>query len=103
MESFKPTKTTDYVTLYETTSGPNLPEKLADHCLVSLNETIILLIGGNTGNDQITISSKTYFYNLKEQIWSNGKQHSNIFSIYVHQIFFNSLSRTRFQELTFKN
>ena len=41
------------------TSGPQLPEPLYGHCVVSINDTTILIIGGGKTADG---SDKTFFF-----------------------------------------
>jgi hypothetical protein len=58
------TKSTEFVQLNGTTPGPDLPLELFHHCLVSVNETTILLIGG-CYLDLYSMSYKkaTFYYN----------------------------------------
>jgi hypothetical protein len=64
------TKSTEFVQLTGTTPGPDLPLKVADHCLVSLNDTTTLLIGGKVSNG--TFSKATFYYNFEDKIWTDG-------------------------------
>jgi hypothetical protein len=63
------TRTTEFVELNGTRPGPDLPLVLSFHCLVSLNETIILLIGGKS--NEATISA-TFYYNIDFETWTEG-------------------------------
>jgi hypothetical protein len=62
------TKSTEFVQLTGTTPGPDLPLEVAFHCLVSLNDTHVLLIGGKDG----TFSKATFFFNTDHKTWTNG-------------------------------
>jgi hypothetical protein len=64
------TKSTEFVQLTGTTPGPDLPLEVLDHCLVSLNDTTVILIGGQL---QSGIYSKaTWFYNTDHKTWTDG-------------------------------
>ena len=54
----------------QSTSEPRLPEPVAYHALVSLNETTSMLIGGNTNSD--STSSKTHYFDHQSQSWKDG-------------------------------
>jgi hypothetical protein len=64
------TKTTEYVDLNGTRPGPDLPLELQRHCLVAINATSVLLIGGYTIAGQF--SKETYFYSIEDQVWTAG-------------------------------
>jgi hypothetical protein len=70
LEGIGPTKSTEFVELTNTTPGPDLPLAVLNHCLVSLNETTVLLIGGNLADN--TVSKATFFYNSDHQTWTEG-------------------------------
>ena len=53
-----------------TESGPNLPEGLSDHAIVSINETSSLLIGGLDGTQ--TYLDTTYYFSHETEKWSEG-------------------------------
>jgi hypothetical protein len=64
------TKSTEFVQLTGTTPGPDLPLEVAAHCLVSLNDTTVILIGGK---QQSGIFSKaTWFYHTDHKTWTDG-------------------------------
>jgi hypothetical protein len=63
----KVTNLTEFVELNGTRNGPDMPLALNIHCLVSLNDTTVILIGGNTGGS--TKTSATFFYNIEHQTW----------------------------------
>jgi hypothetical protein len=67
---FQKTKSTEFVQLTGTTPGPDLPLVVAEHCLVSLNDTTALLIGGELQDR--TYSKATIFYNKDDKTWTNG-------------------------------
>jgi hypothetical protein len=64
------TKSTEFVQLTGTTPGPNLPIEVFGHCLVSLNDTTALLIGGILQDR--TRSKATFFYNTDHKTWTVG-------------------------------
>ena len=48
---------------------------LAGHCLVKINETLAIAIGGRIGHDYIgTISSSTFFYSWDQDLWLAGPE-----------------------------
>ncbi len=56
-------------------SGPNLPEQREDHCLVKINVTTAMLIGGSdSGGSGGEISTKTWFYHIRSGQWRNGPE-----------------------------
>jgi uncharacterized protein YaaQ len=65
-----PTNSTEFVQLSGTRPGPDLPLELQKHCLVSLNETTVLLIGGELAD--WTWSKATFYCNHNHQTWSEG-------------------------------
>ena len=63
------TTVTDVVEVYDGTSWqslPNLPYAVNGHCMVSINETTLVLIGGSEH------PSETYFYNSEYNQWLPG-------------------------------
>jgi hypothetical protein len=64
------TKSTEFVQLTGTSPGPDLPLEVAGHCLVSLNDTTALLIGGRLQSG--TNSKATWFYNTDHKTWTDG-------------------------------
>jgi hypothetical protein len=64
------TKTTEFVTLTGTRPGPDLPLELEHHCLVTLNDTTVLLIGGEPAD--LSHSKATFYYNTEHQTWTEG-------------------------------
>jgi hypothetical protein len=65
-----PTNSTEFVQPTGTRRGPDLPLEIGDHCLVSLNDTTILLIGGWVGH--WTGSKATFYYNTDHETWTEG-------------------------------
>jgi hypothetical protein len=64
------TKSTEFVELNATRPGPDLPVEVSFHCLVPLNDTTVLLIGGyQQGGPR---SKDTFFYNIDHQTWTEG-------------------------------
>jgi hypothetical protein len=47
-----------------------LPEALADHCMVKLNNSLLMLIGGE--NSEQNLTSRTWFLNTLSGNWSKG-------------------------------
>ena len=56
-------KTTEFVNIKTLSSipGPDLPIELAGHCMVKLNQTTVIVIGGENDNG---IVDKTFLYNI---------------------------------------
>ena len=42
------------------------------HCMVQLNSTTVMVIGGTQGRE--SQSPKTYFFNMESKVWSEGPQ-----------------------------
>ncbi len=53
---------------------PSLPVTIADHCMVTINSTTVMAIGGNQ-NDQI--SGKTFYFTFGEASWTEGPDLKN--------------------------
>ena len=52
---------------------PNVPVNTIDfHCMVQLNSTTVMVIGGSQGRE--SQSPKTYFFNMESKVWSEGPQ-----------------------------
>ena len=49
---------------------PNFPHKLFRHCLVLLNSSTVMAIGGYQGGT--FLSDKTYFFNTNNPVWVEG-------------------------------
>jgi hypothetical protein len=64
------TKSTEFVQLTGTSPGPDLPLGVALHCLVSLNDTTLILIGGKLQSG--TYSKATWFYHTDHKTWTDG-------------------------------
>jgi hypothetical protein len=64
------TKSTEFVQLTGTSPGPDLPLEVAGHCLVSLNDTTLILIGGRLQSG--TYSKATWFFNTDHKTWTDG-------------------------------
>ena len=50
---------------------PTLPVSIAEHCMVTLNSTTVMAIGG-TRNDQF--SGKTFYFTFEEESWTEGPE-----------------------------
>jgi hypothetical protein len=61
------TESTEFVQLTGTTPGPNLPLRVWNHCLVSLNDTTTLLIDSTESTN-----GTCWYYNSDHEIWTEG-------------------------------
>jgi hypothetical protein len=52
-----------------TEMGPELPQGLGNHAIISINETSSLLIGGTDLND---VMDSTYFFSHETEKWTEG-------------------------------
>ena len=50
---------------------PAMPFTVHQHCMVVINSTTVMIIGGRTSN-QIYYSDETYYYNFETKEWSQG-------------------------------
>jgi N-acetylneuraminic acid mutarotase len=50
---------------------PSLPVTISGHCMVTVNSTTVMVIGGYQ-ND--TISGKTFYYTFGEESWADGPE-----------------------------
>ncbi len=50
---------------------PSLPVTIADHCMVKVNSTTVIVIGGHQ-NDQI--SGKTFYFTFGAESWTEGPE-----------------------------
>jgi hypothetical protein len=66
------TRSTEFVELTGTIPGPDLPIALKWHCLVTLNETTVLLIGGQSTDKMGPTSKATFYFNINDQTWTEG-------------------------------
>ena len=48
----------------------DLPVGVDNHCMVLINTSTAMLIGGST--EDAYFSGKTYFYNFADDIWTEG-------------------------------
>jgi hypothetical protein len=51
-------------------SGPNLPHGLSNHAIVSINETLSLLIGGE--DKELIVMDTTYYFSHETEKWTEG-------------------------------
>jgi len=51
---------------------PALPKKVWLHCLVKINSTTLLLVGGSATSDGMNPFSAAHFYNVDKNQWSPG-------------------------------
>jgi hypothetical protein len=64
-----PLQTTELVQLSGTRPGPDLPVPLTRHCVVALNSTTFLVIGGYTN---FTVTNAVYYYRFDTNSWIPG-------------------------------
>ena len=62
----------EYVNIGFTNPGPDLPRPLFMHAMVSVQETITMVIGGANLNGTTTDSDLTHIYDHKRERWANG-------------------------------
>ena len=60
----------EFLTLSGTMPGPELPLPLYAHCMVAINNTFSMVVGGLKSDDYV--SGLTFFYHHQEQKWING-------------------------------
>jgi hypothetical protein len=65
------TKTTEFVQLNGSNPGPDLPHKVGYHCLVSLNDSTVILIGGMQNGKHLE-DTNTFYYNNDDKTWTEG-------------------------------
>ncbi len=53
---------------------PSLPVTIAAHCMVTVNSTIVMVIGGYQNGQ---ISGKTFYFTLGEESWTEGPKLKN--------------------------
>ena len=51
-------------------SGPNLTHGLSNHAIVSINETLSLLIGGE--DKELIVMDTTYYFSHETEEWTDG-------------------------------
>jgi N-acetylneuraminic acid mutarotase len=54
-----------------TSTIPSLPVNIGKHCLVTVNSTTVMSIGGNQDGQ---FSGKTYYFTFGEASWTNGPE-----------------------------
>ena len=59
----------EMVSLIENKELPPLPKKVHGHCVVKLEDTKIMLIGGYDNNEN---SGETYIYDFETEVWNLG-------------------------------
>ncbi len=86
---------TEFVSLDDTQShvkGPSLPRGVSNHCLVQINSSTLLLIGGYDGHTQ---RRETYFFNMRSQEWISGPRMVKKRSLFSCALFYNPLENGR--------
>ncbi len=53
---------------------PSLPVSIADHCMVTVNSTTVMVIGGEQNRQ---ISGKTFYFTFEEESWTEGPELRN--------------------------
>ena len=53
---------------------PFLPVSIASHCMVQINSTTVMIIGGSQNQEY---KANTFYLNIKEQTWSEGPKLAN--------------------------
>jgi hypothetical protein len=56
---------------WESNNIPSLPVNISNHCMVTVNSTTLLVIGGN---QNVLDSGKTYFFTFGEESWTEGPE-----------------------------
>ncbi len=58
---------------------PSLPVTIADHCMVALNSTTVMVIGGRKNGYQFfqDYSGKTFYFTFGEERWTEGPELKN--------------------------
>jgi len=72
-------KTTEFIDLTTqlAVAGPDLPAGLYGHCMVSINETTVLLTGGYGSGSGSESSYLSYFFNIITYQWTPGPSMMN--------------------------
>ncbi len=69
----KPTARTNYVTLEEVAKGPPLPYSLATHCMIKVNDSLVLITGGLERDKKSTKKSNSLFwFRVEESVFEQG-------------------------------
>jgi hypothetical protein len=56
--------------------APFLPVSIASHCMVQINSTTVMIIGGSQNNQDYT--ANTFYLNIKEHKWTEGPKLANV-------------------------
>ena len=78
-KTFDILSSTEYIP-NNSSNAPSLPEPLAMHAIISINDTTSMLIGGFTkffANNNDLPSSKTYYFDHLSQTWKSGPRLMN--------------------------
>jgi N-acetylneuraminic acid mutarotase len=57
-------------------NAPFLPVSIEGHCMVQINSTTVMIIGGSQ-NNSIKYKANTFYLNLKEHTWTEGPKLTN--------------------------
>jgi hypothetical protein len=59
--------------LWNQTMFAQLPAAVFYHCLVKINNTILLQMGGSIGGGAASSTTKTYFFEMVQNMWISGE------------------------------
>ena len=63
----------EYISLTERQIGPTLPYGVADHCMIHLDDDIILLTGGILKENSTSLKH-TWYFSIKNESWTPGPE-----------------------------
>ena len=71
---FNDLQSSEFLQSSGSSSGPMLPEELESHCVTSLSETVVMVIGGNIPHyyNGKGASRNTYLYDFDAKQWKSG-------------------------------
>ena len=69
MENYVKLNSTEFITFDEAIHGPNMPRALHGHCVVVINSTFSMIIGGYTENPE----DSTFYFDHDKYEWINGQ------------------------------
>ena len=65
-------KTTEYVSPEsDTVYGPDLPFTLQDHCIVAINESTLIITGGES-HESIQTTYSSWYFDVSKETWIEG-------------------------------
>ena len=72
-----PESTTELVGLESTVKFVNLPQPLEAHCMIKVNDSMVMLTGGVDENGYINASQSTYLFDFSTNQWTHGPKLNN--------------------------